>query len=139
GSTYSGGLGLVAPIFPYPAFELLAKDTSVFSSVFAFRPAGRLHVGIKESAEIAETEYVSGDYFRGVAVTPAAGRLLIPDDDRAGATRAAVVSFRFAQRHFGSAEKAVDRPILINNHPFTIAGVTAPEFFGVDPAEAPDV
>ena len=39
----------------------------------------------------------------------------------------------------GIAASAAGQPILINNLPFTVVGVTPPEFFGVDPAAAPDV
>src|SRR4029450_4099308 len=34
---------------------------------------------------------------------------------------------------------AVGRAIRINGLPFTVVGVTPPEFFGVDPAKAPDI
>ncbi len=51
----------------------------------------------------------------------------------------AVVSYAFSQRRFGGADNAAGQPILIDNLPFTVVGVTPPEFFGVDPAAAPDV
>ncbi len=51
----------------------------------------------------------------------------------------AVVSYAFSQEHFGGAVNAAGQSILINNLPFTVVGVTPPEFFGVDPAAAPDV
>ena len=40
---------------------------------------------INGEADLAKGEYVSGDFFRGLAVSPAAGRLIVADDDRAGA------------------------------------------------------
>ena len=33
---------------------------------------------IKGEAELGSGEYVSGDFFRGLAVSPAAGRLILP-------------------------------------------------------------
>ena len=80
-------MGDTAGIFPYPAFELFRKNDSLFSSVFAYHTAHELNVMVKGQADIANGEYVSGDYFRGLAVPPAAGRLIVPDDDRAGAPR----------------------------------------------------
>ena len=50
----------------------------------------------------------------------------------------AVLSFAFSQRRFGDAASAPGQSILINNIPFTVAGVAPPGFFGVDPAAAPD-
>ncbi len=130
--------GLIAPIFPYPAFELLQKEDSVFSSIFAFHPAGALNLIIKGQADAANGEYVSGNYFGGLGVPSAAGRMILPDDDRAGAPAVAVISLGLSQRRFGGATNAVGESILINNVPFAIVGVAPPEFFGVDPAAAPD-
>jgi macrolide transport system ATP-binding/permease protein len=135
-------LGSTSGIFPYPAFELLQKSDTVFSAVFAYcrtREVRAMNVTIKGQADLASGELVSGDYFRGLAVRPAAGRLIIPDDDRTGAAAVAVVTYAFSERHFGGVGSAAGQSILINNLPFTIVGVTPPEFFGVDPAAAPDV
>jgi macrolide transport system ATP-binding/permease protein len=131
--------GTTSDIFPYPAFENFRKNEAVFSSVFGYRRARELTVTIRGQGDMSRGEYVSGDYFRGLAVPPSAGRLIIPDDDRVGAPAVAVLSQSFSQRHFGGAENATGQSILINNVPFTVVGVTPPEFFGVDPAAAPDL
>jgi len=129
----------IAGIFPFPAFELIRNNSgAVFSSVFAYYPTRKVNVMVKGQAEQAGGEFVSGDYFRGLEVPPAAGRLIIPDDDRAGAPPIVVLSFAFSQRRFGDAASAPGQSILINNVPFTVAGVAPPGFFGVDPAAAPD-
>jgi predicted permease len=133
------GSGLMAEILPYPAFEVFQKNDTVLASVFAFRRAGRLNLSVGGQAEAGNGEYVSGDYFRGLGIQPAAGRLLIPDDDQPGAPAVAVVSMAFSQERFGGPDKAAGQPILINNVPFTVAGVTPPEFFGVEPGSAPQV
>lgn len=128
-----------AGIFPFPAFELIRTNSSaVFSSVFAYYPTRKVNVMVKGQAEQAGGEFVSGDYFRGLEVSPAAGRLIIPDDDRVGAPAIVVLSFAFSQRRFSDAAGAPGQSILINNVPFTVAGVAPPGFFGVDPAAAPD-
>jgi macrolide transport system ATP-binding/permease protein len=130
--------GSTAGIFPFPAYELFRKSDTLFSSVFAYYPTRKVNLMVKGQAEQASGEYVSGDYFRGLAVPPAAGRVIIPDDDRIGAPPIAVLSFAFSQRRFGDAASAPGQSILINNVPFTVAGVAPPGFFGVDPAAAPD-
>jgi len=94
---------------------------------------------IAGQAETATGWSVSGDYFRGLAIAAAAGRLILPDDDRPGAAPVAVVSYGLSQRRFGEPANAVGQPILINNISFTVVGVTPPGFFGIDPAAAPDV
>ncbi len=131
--------GTTAGIFPYPAFELFQKNDSIFSSVFAYHPARGLNLTLAGQADLGNGEYVSGDYFRGLPVAPAAGRLILPDDDRVGATAVAVISYALCQRRFGEPANAAGRRILINNLPFMVAGVTPPGFFGIDPGAAPDV
>ncbi|HJR58179.1 MAG TPA: ABC transporter permease [Vicinamibacterales bacterium] len=140
GRTYRDREATTAAIFPFPAFERLQDASApVLSSIFAYHPGGSVNVMIKGEAELARAEYVSGEFFRGLEVSPAAGRVLFAEDDRAGAPPAAVISMGYSQRRFGGAAEAAGQPILINNVAFTVIGVTPPEFFGVDPGAAPEV
>src|SRR5215472_10045436 len=143
GSTYDDGRsGEVGGIFPYPAFELLQKNGTLFSDLFAYahtREVRTLSLSIQGQAEAANGELVSADYFNGLRVVPVAGRLIMADDDQANAPAVAVVSYAFSEAHFGGPGNAAGQSILINNLPFTVIGVTPPEFFGVDPSMAPDV
>lgn len=140
GRTYRDSAGVSSAIFPFPAFERLTEASApVLSCLFAHKQAGSVNVMIKGEAELAKGEYVSGEFFRGLAVPPAAGRLIVADDDRAGAAPVAVLSLGYSQRRFGDAAGATGQAILINNVPFTVVGVAPPGFFGVDPAEAPHV
>ena len=134
--------GTTAGIFPYPAFEIFRKNDALFSSVFGhcgYWQVENMNVLVKGQAELANGWDVSGDFFRGLAVVPAAGRLILPGDDRPGAPPVAVASYGFSQRRFGSAANAVGQAILINKLPFTVIGVTPPQFFGVDPSALPDM
>src|SRR4029077_15274551 len=87
----------------------------------------------------ASTEYVTGEYFCGLAVSPAAGRLIDSEDDRPGAAPVGVISFAHNQQRSGGPSVAIGQPVLLDNVPFTVIGVAPPEFFGVDPAVAPDL
>ncbi len=69
---------------------------------------------------------------------PGLGRLIAPDDDHGGAPPVIVVTPSFADRRFGGPAAAIGQSILINNIPFTVVGVTPPEFYGIDPAQVPD-
>ena len=131
--------GAISGIFPYPAFEFLAKNNAVFSALFSYYPFGVQNVKVRGEADLGFGEGVSGDYFRGLGVPPAAGRLIVNDDDRAGAPPVAVLSFAYSQKRFGDPSKAIGATISMNDVLLTVIGVTAPEFFGVDPGDAPDV
>ncbi len=128
---------LVTGIFPYGAFETLRRDNPVFSTLFGYCNGHNKTLAIRGQAASASTEYVTGEYFRGLAVSPAAGRLIDADDDRPGAAPVAVISFAISQNRFGGPPNAIGQPILVDNVPFTVIGVAPPEFFGVDPAASP--
>ena len=63
-------------------------------------------------------------------MTPAAGRLLGPDDDRRDAPPAAVLGYDMWQRRFGGSHEAIGRLLVLNGVSFTIAGVMPPGFNG---------
>src|SRR5262249_28268651 len=120
-------------------FQLFRESGSVFSTVFGYQGAGNLNLTFQGEAGLVLTEYVSGNYFDGLGVPAAAGRVIDADDDRAGAAGAAVVSFALSQRRFGGPANAAGQSIRINNIAFTIVGVAPAEFFGADPGSRPDV
>ena len=130
---------MVSGMFPYAAFETLRDENPVFSTLFGYFNGLHRNLAIRGQAMSAISEYVSGEYFRGLEVSPAAGRLIDSEDDRPGAVPVAVISFATSQNRFGGPPNAIGQPILVDNVPFTVIGVAPPEFFGVDPAAAPDV
>ena len=132
-------LGFISGNFPYAAYELLRNQTQVFASVFAFSPAGQLNLLIRGQADLGAGQYVSGEYFGGLGIAPAAGRWIDAADDRGGAPPVVVLAFQYAQRRFDDFRSAVGQSILINNRQFTVAGVAGPDFFGVDPSGPQDL
>jgi predicted permease len=140
GLFWPGNTGdLVSGIFPYPAFETLRDENLVFSTLFGYFNGRTRNLAIHGQAMSAGAEYVTGEYFGGLAVSPAAGRLIDSEDDRPGAAPVAVISFATSQNRFGGAPNAIGQSILVDNIHFTVIGVAPPEFFGVDPAAAPDL
>lgn len=130
---------LVSGIFPYRAFETLRENNPAFSSLFGYFNGHNRTLSIRGQATSAGTEFVTGEYFRGLAVAPAAGRLIEAGDDQPVAAPVAVLSYAASQNRFGGPPRAVGQSILIDNVAFTVVGVAPPEFFGVDPAAAPDL
>jgi len=140
GRAWPGDKGaMVSGMFPYGAFETLSEENPVFSTLFGYFDGQNRTLAVRAQATSARTEYVTGEYFRGLEVSPAAGRLIGSEDDRPGAAPVAVVSFAVSQNRFGGPSSAIGQPVLVDNVPFTVIGVAPPEFFGVDPAAAPDL
>ncbi len=133
--------GTTSPNFPYQAFTVLqaptvkwvfhyGSPTTVYEQELQrhWRGGGRI-----------DPEDTCGKLLqRARRATPAGGRLLGVDDDRAGAPLMRWCFLRCHwQRRFSGDAGVVGKSILINNLPFTVAGICAPEFFGVDPQSSP--
>src|SRR5215831_14884294 len=106
GSGWKDGDGMQSGMFPYPSFEVL-RETGAFSNVFGYFGMRSANFYARGLAEATTGELVTGGYFRGLEIRPAAGRFLSDDDDRAGATPAVVLGYSLAQRRFGDAASAV--------------------------------
>ncbi|HEX4808480.1 MAG TPA: ABC transporter permease, partial [Bryobacteraceae bacterium] len=140
GLAWPGNKGaMVSGMFPYGALETLREENSVFSTLFGYFNGLHHNLVVHREATTASAEYVTGEYFRGLEVSPAAGRLIDSEDDRLGAAPVAVISFATSQNRFGGPPNAIGQSILVDNIPFTVIGVAPPEFFGVDPEVAPDL
>src|SRR5205823_12041301 len=105
-------------------------------TLFGYFNGHNCNLAIRGQAMSAGTEYVTGGYFRGLGVSPAAGRLIDSEDDRPGAAPVAVISFATSQNRFGGAPNAIGQPGLVDNIPFTVIGVAAAAFFRGDPPAA---
>jgi predicted permease len=140
GSMYDEpGGGVTSPDFPWPAYELLRNHNTVFSTLFAYKAAGQLNLVVHGQAELGDVEFVSGNFFSGLGIVPAVGRLIADSDNVAGASQVAVLSYNYWRNRFDGDPAAIGNTVRINSVPFTIAGVAAPEFFGVTPGSAPVV
>jgi len=89
--------------------------------------------------EVAFLEAVSGDYFSVLDIDIRLGRGLTPEDDRAEATPAAVLSHSWWQSSFGGEESVVGKTIYLNYRPYTVVGVASPEFLGATSSVRPHV
>ena len=88
--------------------------------------------------KLAKWQRVSGGFFAVLGVNALLGRTITEEDDKVpGAHPVVVISHRYWQRRFAWDPAIVGKSISLNGHPFTIIGVTPPEFFGAVVGEAP--
>jgi putative ABC transport system permease protein len=71
---------------------------------------------------------VTANYVDVLGLQPLMGRTFLPEDERGGGARVAVLSHRFWRRHFETNPKVLDGRLLLDGEPFTIAGILPPEF-----------
>ncbi|MCI0389360.1 MAG: ABC transporter permease [Acidobacteria bacterium] len=98
----------------------------------------------EQTAEVADSSgfpgnlglgnFVSGNYFTVLGAEMALGRAFAPEEDQEpGAHPVMVLSHICWTRHFNSDPHIVGRTVRLAGLPFTVIGVTAPEFIGVTP------
>jgi predicted permease len=121
-------------------FEQLSAQGEALAGVCTFRGNPRVNVVVDGQAEVADVQMVSGGFYAVLGVNAILGRVLTEEDDKVpGANPVAVVSYNYWQRRFARDPAIVGKSIAVNGHPFTIIGVTPPDFFGVTVGEAPDL
>ncbi len=117
----------------YANYEDFRDRNEVFSGLLTYR---HISVSFRDGEAAAEqlfAEMVSGDYFDTLGVVPAAGRTFRPDEDQTPGTHAvAVLGYSFWQRQYAGDPEVIGRTIHLNRHPFTIIGVAAQDFTGLD-------
>ena len=117
--------------FSYPAFlHLREQSAGVFDTIAALSPSQALARTSTGISEWITGEIVSGNLFADFGVPMAIGRPLTPNDDRDGAQPAIVVSHRYWQSRF-AGQRLNGQTLTLNNQTFTIAGVAAPSFLGL--------
>ena len=126
--------------FSYPAFQLFQHETQDFSSIIAFADVTDLDVDVNGHGQTANGQVVSGNYFSTLGVSAVLGRTIDSMDDQvAGGNAVAVVSYKYWREHLAGDPKVVGTKILLNSYPFTVVGVSPPEFYGLAPGYPIDV
>jgi predicted permease len=136
GPVYSVNQGV--DVLSYPMYRDIRDMNPVFSGVMA-RNRAFMGVSFKGQVERVSGEFVSGNYFEVLGVSAAAGRTISQDDDTLGARPMAVLSYDYWTTQFHADTGIVGTKIILNNVPFTIAGVSAKGFYGVEQGAAPKI
>ncbi|MPY87819.1 MAG: FtsX-like permease family protein [Luteitalea sp.] len=90
--------------------------------------------------ERVRAQFVSGNMFELLGITPALGRLLAPSDDvMPGAHAVAVLSHAFWMRRFGGNPRVIGRTFTFYEHQFQIVGVAHAGFTGTEPGRSTDL
>ena len=125
----------------YPAFERIRELDDIVEAATAYLGPAPFSVAVdgEQGAERAFGHLVSPEYFEALGVAPAAGRLLAPGTERAGAEPVVVVSERFWRRRLDADPRAVGSTLQVNGESLTLAGITAGGFRGVFPASPAEI
>ncbi len=143
GADTSGGAlrGGTAPtgvvnLYSYHWFEQFReRNGSVFDGLTAMAsPQVDVRVSVPGSSERPRRflgNLVDGDFFHVLGVNALLGRVLAAEDDRPDSAATVMVSYRYWTQSLGRDPQIAGKKLLINGFPFTVVGVTPPEFYGV--------
>ena len=129
----------VSNAFSYPDFADYRDQNQVFAGLAAFSRT-RLELETNGLVEKIPAEYVSGDYFDVLGISPARGRAFLPDEDKLpGNQPVVVISERFHRSHFSLDQDPVGQRITLNNVPLTIIGIAPADYNGIGLEQPTDV
>jgi predicted permease len=121
------------PSFSFPVFEEVSARADMLSHVFAWE-SRKLQAQWTAEVEPTPVLLATGEIHETLGLRPAAGRLLMPSDSGRSDVEAqavAVLSYAAWKRRFGADPSAIGKTLRIEGTPFTIVGVTPPDFHGV--------
>ena len=106
----------VAELFDWRA------QSRVFASVSAFHDTFVNYTGA-EVPERVRCAQVTTNFFETLGVNPAHGRTFLPEEERPGSPRVALISDAFWRRHFAASPQALGRAVILDGESYTIVGV----------------
>jgi predicted permease len=116
--------------FTYPDLEAMRDGQQSFTGI-AGCSFVQISLKAKSRPERIWGMVASANYFDILGVRPILGRGFLPEEDtKPGGAPVAVISYRLWQTHFGANPNIVGQTIEINQHPYTIVGVTPAVFQG---------
>jgi predicted permease len=137
GGRFGSNSGDGVRTFSHPLFlAFREKSRSVLSGLTGHR-AERVSLVGADRSEMVDAAIVAGNFFEVFGVRPAIGRVLADSDDRVkDGAPVAVLQHDFWRTRFAGDPRIVGRTVRLNGTPFTVVGVAAPGFIGVDPTAA---
>jgi putative ABC transport system permease protein len=120
--------------YSFRDYEYFRDQTQVFSGLIASVPYGiRLtRDGAAEGPQLMRGELVSDNFFFVLDGRIMLGRTFAPKENHEPVRDPVIVlSHRFWQRNLGGDLNIIGQTVLLNNRPFVVIGVMAPDFVGL--------
>jgi putative ABC transport system permease protein len=118
----------------YPAWEQIRQRSHLFQAATAWSFT-RFNLASGGETLFVEGIWADGGFFETLGVEAVLGRTFSTVDDQRGGGPdgpVAVISHAYWRRQFGGVAAVIGRSVRLNGVPFTIVGVTPPDFFGVE-------
>ena len=114
-----------------PWYREVASRTDLFADAMLVRH-DLYKVSIGGRVEPVTGQRVTTNYYNLLGVPAILGRTFVPADrPETGGSPVAVISYGFWQRRFGGDPDVIGTSITVDQQPYTVVGVTPPEFGGI--------
>ncbi len=124
-------------LLSYPEYLSYRDKTQAFSGVIAYANA-ELTLSSDEGEKVRGL-MVTDNYFSVLGGQTFLGRSFVPGECQTPRQCSlALLSYPFWQRRFGSDPTLIGKTLTLNRRPFTVVGITAPDFRGTE-MSLPDV
>src|SRR5579872_3681369 len=119
-------------IFSYDLYQIFSNAAPEFEQLAAVQAGQDTYYVRRGETEPRNLrfEYITGNYFSTLGIGPYIGSSLTANDDKPGASPAVEISYASWQSDFGGDPSIVGATIFVQTHPFTVAGIAPPGFFG---------
>jgi putative ABC transport system permease protein len=97
-------------------------QSSSFERMQAVRSAAITLTGAGEPERL-NVQMATAGLFGILGINAQAGRTFLPEEDRAGGTPVALLSYALWQRRFGGSQEILGKPINLDTRPYTVVGV----------------
>ncbi len=121
----------VRSTFSHAIYQQLRAANQTMTDLIAGTSLESFNFASNGTSEIATAFGVSGNYFKVLGVSAAAGRTIEESDDKPGAEPVAVISHGFWQRRFSGDPSVVGKTVRLNNTTVTIVGVLPASYIGI--------
>ncbi len=115
----------------YPEVVDWREQSRSFESIAAYAPAS-VNLSTREEAESASLWKVNANLFPMLGVKMWLGRGFLPEEDRPGGGRVAILSYNLWQRRFGSDASLIGKEVVLDGDSHTVVGILPPGFYAND-------
>lgn len=138
-SLYGTEYGIDAGFQSYPSYVDLRDRNHSFQDLAAFNFTLGTAIDPGNDPKAAGGFATTGNYFTVLDVHPYLGRLYtVADEHGTGSAPYLVLSYGYWHSRFQDDRGVIGRVVRVNKHPFTVIGVTPPEFHGTLMFVSPD-
>ena len=127
--------------FSYPDYQFYRDHNHVFSNLIAFSSdPERASWTANGQSSLIFLHLVTANYFSTLDVNPLRGRTFLANEDANPEDNSVVIlSYKFWRERLGAAPDVLGKTLILNNHAFTVVGITPRNFADLRPEFETDV